>query len=38
MERPRGVNLMYTADGTGIGCVHYFKEKDCTARFATGAI
>ena len=36
MERPRGVNLIYTADG--IGCVHYFEEKDCAARFATGAI
>ena len=23
---------------TGIGCVHHIEEKDCTARFATGAI
>ena len=22
----------------GICCVHYFDQKDCTARFATGAI
>ena len=38
MERPRGVKLIYCTPLTGIGCLHYFEEKDCTARFATGAI
>ena len=36
MERPRGVNLIYS--GVGIRCVlvHYIEQKDCMARFAPG--
>ena len=35
MERPRGVVLRRVA---GVHCVHYIEQKDCSARFATGAI
>ena len=37
MERPRGVNCIIRRV-VGVRCVHYIEEKDCTARFATGAI
>ena len=37
MERPKGVNCIKTG-GMRTLCIHYIEEKDCTARFATGAI
>ena len=36
MVRSRGVNCVKT--GGGRIFVHYIEQKDCTARFATGAI
>ena len=39
MERPRGVNMIYSCGGDPLcTTVHYIEQKDCTARFATGAI
>ena len=36
MEWPKGVNCVKM--GGGVHCVHYIEQKNCTARFATGAI
>ena len=36
MERPRGVNFIYSGGGDPLCTVHYIEEKDSTARFATG--
>ena len=36
MERHRGVKMIYSCGE--ISCVHHIDEKECTARFATGAI
>ena len=38
MERPRGMNCVKTGGGRTLCTVHYIKQKNCTARFATGAI
>ena len=38
MERPMEVNLIYAAGGDLLCTLLYIEEKDCTARFATGAI
>ena len=38
MERHRGVNCVKTGGGRTLCTVHYIEQKDCTARFATGAI
>ena len=33
-----GINMERSGGGSGTHCVHYIGKKDCTARFATGAI
>ena len=38
MEWPREVNCTVLRWVAGVHCVHYIREKDCSARFATGAI
>ena len=38
MERKGGVWLIVSRRVAGVHCEHYIGEKDCTARFATGAI
>ena len=38
MEWPRGVNCVKTGGGRTVHCVHYIEQKNCTARFATGAM
>ena len=37
MEWPREVNCTVLRWVAGVHCVHYIREKDCSARFATGA-
>ena len=37
MERPRGVNLIYSAGGDPL-CTVYIEQNDCTARFATEGV
>ena len=36
MVRQKGVNCLRLV--AGVHCEHYIEQKDCTARFATGAI
>ena len=35
MERPRGMNLIYSSGGDPLCTVHYIEQKDYAARFAT---